>query len=261
VASRNNKHNQHLSASISGEFHQALKLYWSGDCSKAELLYKTACENKELQTHWRRFTGEKWSALNDLRLHIHRILYGPCECWYCSFTPAQKRDVRREVPTKYEALATAYPSDGHLFTGAYAEVVFGIRFGLRINQVVGFDGGIDYEVPCGYTESKRITIDMKGTTHGHSRAGTITSSFPHQREWCKRTDHAYVLLQVVDRAHVFFRGFAFGDDPVSAQAYFIEKGGHGFWEIPKPIRTLNELEELVSKPGTTIESENQPDQG
>ena len=138
--------------------------------------------------------------------------------------------MQEQVSRKVADLNSVYADTENNFTSAYAEVVFGIRFGLAINQTPGFDGGKDFTIPCVRASSGELTIDVKGTTFGNVLGRTVTSGFPYQSTWNGCENHIYVLLQVIGLTHVFFRGFAFGNDKVSLQSSFVSTVPRG-WSV------------------------------
>jgi hypothetical protein len=114
-----------------------------------------------------RFRGARWTHLRERIAEIRGVLRCPCQCWVCSLRAGQWQRVQQETRVKAASLERTYgPLDEGLFVGAYAEVVFGVRFGLSINQKPDFDSGVDFEVPCPDTESRKVTINVKGTTKG-----------------------------------------------------------------------------------------------
>jgi hypothetical protein len=188
--------------------------------------------------------GSAWQNEHDrLRLTLD-TLKEPCECFFCSLSSDRQQKLAEVVGTKEEDLASVYGDEESNFTGAYAEVVFGFRYNLPVNQVRGFDGGKDFSVPCAKTSSGTLTIDVKGTSFVKTEAGD-GSTFPWIDNWNSSEDHIYVLLQVVERKHVFFCGFAFGNDRRILQVWR-KHNIRRYLESPGPVRTLKELEELIS---------------
>jgi hypothetical protein len=246
LSSFSNRHNRRLCSDVVHELKQVLNLLYADDRANAERLYQDASAVRH--PRFRRFRGGGWDAADELFDVCFKALYGPCSCWYCSFTPDQKKRVADEVIRKVAALGQEYLDEKNNHTGAYAEVVFGIRFGLFINQEPGHDGGKDFSLPCPSAETGELTIDVKGTTYGKYRdENRIACSFPFQANWKWRGDHVYVLLQVIDKKHVFYRGFAFGDDkPAIVESPL--NGAKRRWKAAAPVRTLEELEALLVNP-------------
>jgi hypothetical protein len=243
MGSNNNRSNQQARREMESRLSNAVKKYWNGDYAGALASYEGSAEHWRLSSH-RYYRGGGWPDFAMLHTGIQQILFGPCDCWFCSLSPEKKLFVRREVYTKFRALATVYPEDENLFTGAFAEVVFGTRFGLPINQESGFDGGVDFEV--GSKDLRRLTIDVKGTTFGKvSSKDGVLCDFPRQKQWRSDKDHIYVLFHVVDRRHVHFRGFTFGNDKPGCVIYPLENGNRLYAEGLKPRRSLAELEALI----------------
>lgn len=155
--------------------------------------------------------------------------------------------MKRDLPEKIADLASVYPDQESNHVGAIAEVVFALHFGLPVNKVRGFDGGKDFQVNCDRTRSGLLTIDVKGTAYCHrSSAGEIVGYFPYQKTWVTKADHIYVLLHVVEQEHLYFRGFAFGNDKICVQVYFRDEVKI-YKETIAPKRPLAELETLLCR--------------
>ncbi len=260
MASRNNLHNRAVRAGILRDVELALRCFYRGESDRAELFLKQA---KEGFSQVRFGRGRGWDDAHNRYSQARTIMHGPCACWYCTLTLEQKQEVKEQVSRKVADLSCIYADVDNNFTGAYAEVVFGIRFGLRINQIPGFDGGRDFTIPCIRAISGELTIDVKGTTYGELSGVMLTCNFPYQPNWKQSANHIYVLLHVIDRKHAFFRGFAFGNDKARLQSSFVG-ASHRRWRAPMPSRDLQELEELIAnRPGfpllDNIEVEGQPD--
>lgn len=199
--------------------------------------------------------GSGWELASDQYRFVWKTIIGPCECWYCLLTADQKASVVAAAARKSADLDAAYKDSQNNLVGAFAEVVFGIRFGLQINQVPGRDGGRDFVVKCDRTDSGQLTIDVKGTIYCEHSSREVRSRFPYQSHWNYKADHIYVLFQVVSGQHVFFRGFAFGNDKRALQRNYTN-GEFRTWVAPSPSRSLAELEDLVSnRPGPRIVEE------
>jgi hypothetical protein len=139
--------------------------------------------------------GAGWNGAKRQIEEARSALDGPCHCWHCELSAQQRRQVRVEVSQKIADLAAVYPDERNNFTGAHAEVVFGMKFGLRINQIPGFDGGKDFIVPCASAASGEFTIDVKGTTYGSYSNGKVTSYFPFQSNWNGSREHVYAYYR------------------------------------------------------------------
>jgi hypothetical protein len=239
---RRNKWNKKLRRLIHTDVDRAVTLLHQGRRKDAErALASVESELREL-TPWN--GGKAWSSEWDHYRNAFQILRRPCECFFCTLPEAQRLKIKEVVDSKQEDLGSEYADAESNFTGAYAEVVFGFRYNLPINLVRGFDGGKDFTIASSSTLSGTLTIDVKGTVCGRAINGIMRSRFPWIPNWISRDDHIYVLLQVADRQHVFFRGFAFGNDKPTAQVQNEDRITH-YVERPGPSRTLEELDALL----------------
>jgi hypothetical protein len=145
--------------------------------------------------------------------------------------PEEKQTVSEDTAFLFPRFERGYPGhhDNH-WIGACAEAVFGVKFHRPINRKEGPDRGEDFRLSCEQIPSGVLTIDIKGTIHDQFRLppaprfsgdadgtmrqqeGSIRTADRYEEDFIRRADHVYVLIQVVDRAHAFFRGFAFGSD-------------------------------------------------
>jgi len=201
------------------------------------------------------------------RLRVQRLK--PCACWYCGFTAEQKRFVTELTEQKAADLDCIEQSDhDHNLIGAYAEVVFGVKFNLPINRTKSPDGGVDFRFHCEHLPSGMLTADVKGTVHNQFRLPAklrlsgdgddnprdeeifIPTADRYEEDFIRKADHAFVFMQVVDRAHAFFRGFAFGNDEFRYHGKRFPQDQPGY--KPKELRPLEEF--LVLVPGTLIAS-------
>lgn len=187
-----------------------------------------------------RFRGETWDKLRRSYKEVQEVLRvklaTPCDCFYCGFDAEQKQivtELTRQKAADFDGIEGS--NQGNNFTGACAEVIFGVRFHLPINLESGPDGGKDFCLPCGQMPSRILTIDVKGTTYNEFRL---------PEHFIRKPDHIYVLIQVVEREHAFFRGFAFGTDE------FEEHRKNPFEDEtlykPRSVRALSELEQLIT---------------
>jgi hypothetical protein len=249
MGSRNNLHNRAIRAGILRDIERALHFFYRGEGGRAKLLLKQANERFSEVSFAR---GSGWDEARDRYSEAWTLMRGPCACWYCILTAEQKQRVKEQVGRKVGDLSSVYADADNNFTGTFAEVVFGLRFGLEINQIPGFDGGRDFVIPCVRASSGELTIDVKGTTYGDLSGEIVTSSFPFQSNWKRRANHIYVLLHVTEMTHVFFRGFAFGNDKTRLQSYFVGASRRR-WKAPMPSHSLQELEELITNaPGAPL---------
>lgn len=180
---------------------------------------------------------ERWDERYARYRSLSAQLEEPCACWFCAFSESDKSRVRELTLVKKAQLSARYPNERNNQIGALAEVVFGVRFGLPLNQTPGYDGGADFRV----AGDPPLLIDVKATTVPIKRAGPVCWDFPSQVDWIERRNMVYVLLQIADFNHVFFRGFAFGSD--SFESRLNARGEIIFG--PRPARMLPELELLV----------------
>lgn len=248
-----NRRNQKIRRKIHTDVDMAMRLIREGRRDGAKRMLDSARSGLQLAP-WN--GGEPWAKARALSASI-AIIKGPCECFYCQLTAEQKQRVGDAVILKQEDLGTVYPDEESNYTGAYAEVVFGFRYNLPINHVRGYDGGMDFNIPCAVTTSGKLTIDVKGTVYGTTEDGTVRSRFPWIPNWNSSDDHIYVLLQVVEREHVFFRGFAFGNDKRRPQIAHEGTRKH-FVERPGPNRTLEELDMLLKKTDSVAVDDSAP---
>jgi hypothetical protein len=185
-----------------------------------------------------RFRGAAWDKLrasyNEANEALSVKLSRPCDCWYCGFTAEQKQTVLETAEVKEKAFAGTWDNDESNFIGAYAEVIFGVKFHLPINLESSPDGGKDFQLHCEQMPSGLLTIDIKGTTYNEFRL---------RKQFIRRPDHIYVLIQVVEREHAFFRGFAFGNDDFEEhrKEFYEDQPGYK----PTVVRPLPSLEELI----------------
>lgn len=192
---------------------------------------------------------------NDLVDKLRNESARPCDCWYCGFTPEEKKQLAEDAEKKTASLDQD-PSYNHVnnFTGAYAEAVFGVKFHRPINLRPGPDGGIDFVVPCEQVPSGTLTVDIKGTGTIHDRlllpAAVETVEGPVGITCVKgficEPNHIYVLIQVVGGQHAFFRGFAFGSDQFRPTYMRLGKDlPTRFYYYPASPRTEQELLALL----------------
>jgi hypothetical protein len=92
---------------------------------------------------WRPWTG----ALCERLRQLEAKQCVPCDCWFCSFDPSQQQSVYEEAEIKRGHLDAVYGSFENNFTGAFAEIVFGVRFGWEVNLTPGVRWG------CGLLDS------------------------------------------------------------------------------------------------------------
>jgi hypothetical protein len=180
-----------------------------------------------------------------------------CDCWTCGFTAEQKRMLIELTKQKAENLDCIEQSEHeNNLTGAYAEVVFGMKFNLPINLRKGSDGGKDFSFSCAGVFSGVLTIDIKGTTYDQFRlpavadlsgdadwntrcqAGFTRMAYHHEEAFIRREGHIYVLIQVVDE-HAHFLGFAFSNDVFEYHEKQFAGDQPGF--APKVLHTFEEL--------------------
>ncbi len=235
---RNNESNQWACGHALRNAELALSRYYNG--------WRLSELEQILRDPEPRFRGTRWTHLREKIAEVRRVLHCPCHCWVCSLGVGQWQRVQQETRLKAASLERTYgPLDEGLFVGAYAEVVFGVRFDLPINQKTDFDSGVDFEVPCPDTRSKRATINVKGTTKGTHRNGEIYCAFPFpSEEWLSRQDHFYVLLHVLDRKHVICRGFSRKTDRMKAAIY---SAGNRRFLSSYPSRGEEELNVLLTR--------------
>jgi hypothetical protein len=91
-----------------------------------------------------------------------------------------------------------------------------------------------FQLPCEEMPSGVLTIDVKGTTYNEFRL---------PKQFIRTPDHIYVLIQVVEREHAFFRGYAFGNDEFEEHRKKSYEDQPGY--KPKVVRALPALEELM----------------
>jgi hypothetical protein len=159
----------------------------------------------------------------------------PCECLFCGFTAEQKQMAKEDAVFLFQRFERRYP--GHPennMTGAYAEAICGVKFHRPINRSDGPDGGVDFRFPCERMPSGILTMDVKGTIRG--------DQFRLSEGFISSAEHAYVLIQVVDRLHAHFWGFAFGNEFEFHRKQFPEDQP-GYQSVKR--RTLAELLVLV----------------
>ena len=240
MANKNNRQNQAACSDIRGDFESALRTFYLDGREKAEIEFK---KSEELLAQYFRCDGGSWSSLRKYAHEVQQAMCSPCICWYCSL-PVSKRDLARElVDIKAKHLDMEYGESLKNRIGACAEVVFGMHFGLEINMNQGFDGGKDFAIPCNRAASGELTIDVKGTTVGVPGVSIGDVRFQYQYDWKSKSNHIYVLLQALG-VHVFFKGFAFGNDEAMEQISWVEERPVE-WMAPRPDRSIEELVALM----------------
>jgi hypothetical protein len=242
MSNGNNKRNRATRREILQAVSDTLRLFYRGKREEADMRLKQVSTAFASVPDRR---GRGWDEANKLYSDACSILCDHCECWYCSLIPQQEQEVGVGVRRRVAALVDAYPDKENKYIDALAEVIFRVRFGLTDNQFSGFEGGVTLAVPCSTAASGKLTIGIKGTEHGKYSGGGVRSSLPYQPNWNQSRDHIYVCIQVIDRKHVFFCGFAFGDDKKSAQISFVGNARQR-WKAPSTLRTLEELECLMA---------------
>lgn len=179
--------------------------------------------------------GIEWDERRKRRDELSELLRRPCDCWYCGLSSDHKAEVKERTRLKKSHLdGVPHSNSKNNYTGAYGEVVFGARFNLPVNMRPGGDGEVDFFIEGPGTPP--LMIDVKATTLVDTNG---LCDFPSQKDWLKEI--VYVLLQVAEYEHVYFRGFALGTDPYDAHRLPNGRPVYG----PSPSRTLKELERLI----------------
>jgi hypothetical protein len=95
-----------------------------------------------------------------------------------------------------------------------------------------------------------LTIDIKGTIHDQFRLPAVSSllkngnlNMSYEEGFIRETDRIYVLIQVADRMHAFFLGFAFGTDEFEYHSKHFGQDHPGY--RPKVVRKIDELLALI----------------
>ena len=247
VGSWNNRQNRKDREDILRSLDCALECHLEGN-SKGE---KNLIENARSALKGAPFNGgAAWKRVREHYRYIFARIENLCDCFYCSLSEEQKRQADITMLMKQLDFASEYANEKTNRIGAFAEVVFGMRYNLPINLTPGFDGGKDFSVSCTAVPSGTLTIDVKGTGFGPVATNKSDSkdwpmsldNFPYIRNWNPADDHIYVLLRIIGK-HAFFRGFAFGNDPCRQQ---IQRDAvvH-IVHMPGPDRALHELDMLL----------------
>jgi hypothetical protein len=109
-------------------------------------LQRVSPEVQRLRRIWN--TGDLGQRYDRLVDTLRVKSANPCDCWNCGFTADQKQRVIDLTKQKTAAFDCIEQSDHeNNSVGAYAEVVFGVKFNLKINLERGSDGGAIFVSP------------------------------------------------------------------------------------------------------------------
>ena len=129
----------------------------------------------EVQSLRRNRSARDVGCRYDQLVHRQRVeSANPCGCWTCGLSADQKRMVAEFTEQKAATLDCIEGSEHeNNLTGAYAEVIFGVKFHLLIKLKEGRDGGVDFRFPCQRMPSGTLTVDIKGTVHDQFRLPAV----------------------------------------------------------------------------------------